>query len=143
VRTCGPSGEYIGIDSRGATHSAVLKYGAMKLYSWDHVPEEQMTPSLSRRVIHGEKMTVALIHVRKGAVVPVHQHVHEQLSMVQSGRLLFTVTGEQALLQAGDMILTPPHAPHTVEALEDTIVLDFFPPHRDDWVRGDDAYLRG
>ncbi len=114
----------------------------MKLYSWDHVQEEQLTPLLSRQVIHGEKMTLALIHVSKGAVVPVHRHVHEQLSLVQSGRIRFVVAGEEALLQAGDMILTPPEAPHTVEALEDAIVLDFFSPHRDDWVSGDDAYLR-
>ncbi len=121
----------------------MIEYCAMKLFSWDHVQEEKLTPSLSRWVIHGEKMTIARILVRKGAVVPVHKHVHEQLSMVESGRLLFTVAEEQALLQAGDMILTPPDAPHTVEALEDTVVLDFFSPHRDDWVRGDDAYLRG
>jgi hypothetical protein len=29
-----------------------------------------------------------------------------------------------------------------VEALEDTIVIDVFAPVREDWVRGDDAYLR-
>jgi quercetin dioxygenase-like cupin family protein len=36
----------------------------------------------------------------------------------------------------------PPHAPHEVEALEDTVVLDIFTPAREDWIRGDDAYLR-
>jgi hypothetical protein len=29
-----------------------------------------------------------------------------------------------------------------VEALEDTVVLDIFTPAREDWIRGDDAYLR-
>jgi quercetin dioxygenase-like cupin family protein len=115
----------------------------MRLFSWHRVQEEQLTPLLTRRVIHGEKMTIALIEVKKGAVVPVHHHVHEQFSVVQSGRLIFTVGEEKVLLQAGDMLLTPPEAPHTVEALEDTVVIDFFSPYRDDWARGDDAYLRG
>jgi hypothetical protein len=30
-----------------------------------------------------------------------------------------------------------------VEALEDSLVLDVFAPRREDWLRGDDAYLRG
>jgi hypothetical protein len=29
-----------------------------------------------------------------------------------------------------------------VEALEDTVALDIFTPAREDWIRGDDAYLR-
>ena len=33
--------------------------------------------------------------------------------------------------------------PAKVEAIEDSVVLDVFSPVRDDWVRGDDAYLRG
>jgi quercetin dioxygenase-like cupin family protein len=33
--------------------------------------------------------------------------------------------------------------PHGVEALEDSVVVDVFSPAREDWIRGDDAYLRG
>jgi hypothetical protein len=29
-----------------------------------------------------------------------------------------------------------------VVALEDTVVVDIFTPRREDWIRGDDAYLR-
>jgi hypothetical protein len=32
---------------------------------------------------------------------------------------------------------------HDAEALEDSVVLDVFCPVREDWRRGDDAYLRG
>ena len=120
----------------------MIEYCAMKLFSWDHVKEEELNPLLARRVIHGEKMTVALIRLSRGVVVPVHQHDHEQFSAVQSGHVSFTVAGEEAMLQAGDMILIPPGAPHTVEALSDSVVLDTFAPARDDWQRGDDAYLR-
>jgi hypothetical protein len=33
--------------------------------------------------------------------------------------------------------------PHRAEALDDSLVLDVFSPVREDWRRGDDAYLRG
>jgi len=29
-----------------------------------------------------------------------------------------------------------------VEALEDSLAVDLFSPPREDWIRGDDAYLR-
>jgi hypothetical protein len=32
--------------------------------------------------------------------------------------------------------------PHAAEALEDSVALDLFSPVREDWLRGDDAYLR-
>jgi hypothetical protein len=32
--------------------------------------------------------------------------------------------------------------PHQVIALQDTVVVDVFSPCREDWLRGDDAYLR-
>ena len=36
-----------------------------------------------------------------------------------------------------------PHVPHRVDALEDSVAMDLFAPVRADWLRGDDAYLRG
>ena len=114
----------------------------MKLYGWDHVAEEQMNPLFSRQVIHGEKLTLARVHLRKGCAVTPHSHAHEQFTMVESGRLHFVVGGEEVMLQAGDMMLIPPDTPHGVEALEESVVLDFFSPAREDWQSGRDNYLR-
>jgi quercetin dioxygenase-like cupin family protein len=36
----------------------------------------------------------------------------------------------------------PPNAPHLVEALEESWATDLFSPVREDWIQGDDAYLR-
>lgn len=116
---------------------------AVKLYNWTEVPEEQMNPAISRQVIHGETMTVARIHLRKGAVVPLHQHVNEQISMVDHGKLRFVISGEERIVQGGETLTIPPNAPHLVEALEDSLAVDLFCPVREDWIRGDDAYLRG
>jgi len=33
--------------------------------------------------------------------------------------------------------------PHSAELLEDCVAVDVFSPVRQDWVRGDNAYLRG
>jgi quercetin dioxygenase-like cupin family protein len=46
------------------------------------------------------------------------------------------------VVQGGDVLQIPPNVPHMVEALEDSIATDVFSPPREDWIRGDDAYLR-
>ncbi len=116
---------------------------AVKLYNWSQIPEEQLNDLVARQMIHGETMTIARIHLRKGAVVPLHQHPNEQISMVEHGRLRFVIAGQERIVQGGDMVAIPPHAPHLVEALEDSLATDLFSPIREDWIRGDDAYLRG
>jgi quercetin dioxygenase-like cupin family protein len=114
----------------------------MRLYKWDDIDEEPLNPLMTRQVIHGRKMTVARIHLSKGLVVPVHRHVNEQITMLERGKLRFNVDGREVLLQAGEAIAFEPDLPHGVEALEDSLALDVFSPPREDWQRGDDAYLR-
>ncbi|HWE52429.1 MAG TPA: cupin domain-containing protein, partial [Bryobacteraceae bacterium] len=77
-----------------------------------------------------------------GAIVPLHQHVNEQVTMLQTGSIRFELAGAQLVLRAGDVLVIPPNAPHRVEALEDSEATDLFTPAREDWIRGDDAYLR-
>ena len=121
----------------------MIQYGAMQYYNWSLLEEEPLNPLLGRKTIHGQNLTIARIRLRKGAVVPVHSHPNEQISMLESGAVRFRIAGEGRVLRAGDVLLIPPDAPHMVEALEDSVAVDLFSPRREDWIRGDDAYLRG
>lgn len=115
----------------------------MEVQRWHEEPVDQLNPSIGRQMIHTETMTLARILLSKGAVVPSHQHENEQIATVLEGRLRFTVGGEEQEVVAGESIPVPANVPHEVEALEDSIVMDVFSPVREDWVRGEDAYLRG
>ncbi len=88
-------------------------------------------------------MTVARIILAQGAFVPRHEHPNEQVTNVLEGRLRFVIGDEEQIVSAGSTVLIPGNVPHEIEALEDSIALDVFSPVREDWVRGDDAYLRG
>lgn len=114
----------------------------MQLYDWSQIEREQLNPQIARQVIHGEKLTIARLFLQKGAVVPDHSHYHEQLCVLEKGRLLFTVDGKEQEFAAGQALEIPPHAVHKVLALEESIAMDIFSPAREDWIRGDDAYLR-
>jgi len=114
----------------------------MKLYDWKSVPEERLNPSVTRKVVHMGNMTIARLELRKGAAVPEHSHAHEQASMVEKGAMKFLLDGVEQVVRAGEFLAIPPYAPHAVEALEDSAVMDIFSPAREDWIRGDDSYLR-
>ncbi len=111
-------------------------------YSWTAVNEERMNPLFTRQVIHTQQMTIAQVNLAKGAVVPTHSHVNQQVTMLRSGSLLFEGNGERVVLKPGDVLVIPPDIPHRFEALEDSAATDLFTPAREDWIRGDDGYLR-
>jgi quercetin dioxygenase-like cupin family protein len=114
----------------------------MTRYNWGKVEIEQLNPLLERQVVHGGRLTLARIHLRKGCIVPEHAHEPEQLSWLKEGRLRFELAGKELILETGDVLDIPSNVPHRVEALEDSFVIDIFSPAREDWRTGDDAYLR-
>jgi quercetin dioxygenase-like cupin family protein len=121
-----------------------MELNAAKHMNWGEIPREELNPRLVRQAIHTAQMTVARLEMKAGAAVPVHHHHNAQLTMVQSGSLKFLLAdGREVIVGAGEVLDLPPQAPHGVEVLEDSVVIDLFTPRRDDWISGDDAYLRG
>ena len=114
----------------------------MKLHSWDQVELEQLSETTGRRVVNSDRMTTARLYLKKGAVVARHSHEHEQLTHVLEGKLLFHFDNQDITAAVGDVVEISSHEPHCVEALEDSLAMDVFQPVRDDWLRGDDSYLR-
>jgi quercetin dioxygenase-like cupin family protein len=115
----------------------------MKLYDWSQVKEEPLNPLATRQMIHGSTITIARLRTRKGSIVPTHSHVNEQITTMEKGSMLFVTPTEKIVVRAGESLVIPPNVPHSVESLEDCVAVDIFSPVREDWVRGDDAYLRG
>jgi quercetin dioxygenase-like cupin family protein len=102
-----------------------------------------MNPLVTRQYVVGSNTMLARIVLNKGAHVPMHHHFHEQISHVVEGALKFLIDGKEVAVRAGEILCIPPNMPHEVIALEDSVALDIFNPPRQDWIDGDDAYLRG
>lgn len=120
----------------------MIHYERMPTIRWDQIAREQMNPLVSRQVYHGEQVTIARIFLSAGAEVPLHQHANEQVTMMESGKLEFHFPDGPVLVEAGQFLPIPSNLPHRVVALEDSVAMDVFAPRREDWLRGDDAYLR-
>ena len=115
-------------------------------FRWDDMPMETVNESLSRRIITGERMMIAHVYLEKGSIVPKHSHDNEQITYILEGALHFWLGEhgeEEVTLRAGEVLMIPSHLPHKAEALEDTLDVDVFCPPREDWLSGDDSYLRG
>lgn len=113
------------------------------LHRWADIEPEQMNPLVTRQYVTGTNTMIARVVLKKEAHVPLHQHMNEQISHVVSGALLFRIDGKEVTVSAGEILCIPPHMPHEVIALEDSVALDIFNPPRQDWIDGDDGYLRG
>jgi quercetin dioxygenase-like cupin family protein len=114
----------------------------MNVYDWNTMPEERLNPMVTRRVVHTERMTIAKLKLSKGAIVPLHHHENEQVTMMDNGALRFEIGGRDIIVRGGESLVIPSNVPHLVEALEDSVATDLFTPPRQDWISGDDAYLR-
>ena len=86
------------------------------------------------RAVHGEHLTLAVVEVEPGAVLPEHQHANEQFGMVIVGSVIFRIGDETRTVEPGGLWRIPSDTPHTVTGGEaGAVVVDIFSPARDDW----------
>jgi quercetin dioxygenase-like cupin family protein len=134
----------IGETSLAKDKLASWKKAAKKpqLLRWSEIKEEKLNEKITRKLAVGQNEMVGRLWLAKGAVVPPHKHVSEQITMVMSGALKFTIGGKGITVSAGEVLIIPPNVVHSALALEDTDDIDSFSPLREDWLTGDDAYLK-
>jgi quercetin dioxygenase-like cupin family protein len=90
-------------------------------------------PGVTGRYTHAARITTGEIDLEAGSTVPLHQHPHDQLSYVISGRLEFTVGPEVQILEPGNCAIIPGGILHGCRAITACRVLDTFTPIREDY----------
>jgi quercetin dioxygenase-like cupin family protein len=111
--------------------------GTPRLHRWDEIELDKVTEMISRKIVPGDRMMLAHVYLKRGALVPLHSHGSEQMTYVLQGALKFLVDGEEAIVRDGEVLHIPPGVSHQAEALDDTLELDVFSPARTDWRRDD------
>jgi quercetin dioxygenase-like cupin family protein len=81
-----------------------------------------------------EKLMMVEYFLPKGSYIPDHDHPHEQVSYIVSGRWTVKVGNKEDILGRGDSMGVPSNALHSVEILEDTVAIDVFTPHRKEFI---------
>ena len=114
-------------------------------YRWNDMPKERVNAALDRRLVTGERMMLAHVYLKKGCIVPRHQHENEQITYIIEGALHFWIgedESQEITVRAGEVLHIPSNVWHKAEALEDTLDVDVFDPPRQDWLDKTDNYLR-
>lgn len=96
---------------------------------------QQMAPGVKRKIMaYDDKLMVVKVAFETGGIGTLHQHVHTQITHVESGVFEIEVEGEKQVLKAGDAFFIPPNQLHGAKCLEAGILIDCFSPAREDFL---------
>jgi quercetin dioxygenase-like cupin family protein len=99
----------------------------------NEIAPREILPGFRARFIHTASMTLSYWDVDKGAVLPNHKHVHEQVTQVEEGEFELTVGGETKVYTKGMVAVIPSWVEHSGVALTDCKICDIFSPVREDY----------
>jgi quercetin dioxygenase-like cupin family protein len=98
------------------------------------VAPQEIWEGVTGRAVHGERLSLALIELEPGAVVPEHAHDNEQAGIMVEGSFEMRVGEETRELVRGDVWCIPPDVPHEVHVgPQGAVVVEMWVPGREDW----------
>ncbi len=102
---------------------------------WQTLPSERIAEGIERQMVVGERLMVCRLTLKPHVDTPIHSHPHEQMTIVERGRVRFTIDGDTRLVSAGDVLHFPPNVTHGATMLDEEVVLiDIFTPIREDFL---------
>jgi quercetin dioxygenase-like cupin family protein len=104
-------------------------------WNWESVPHERIGDGITRQMVHGDRLMICRLTITAGTVTAAHAHVHEQMTIVEKGRVRFVLGSEEKIFGPGDVILLPGGFWHGATMLdEDVVLVDIFSPIREDFL---------
>ena len=95
-----------------------------------------VSPGLEFRPVTTDTVMTNFVSFEPNVPAPMHHHVEQQIAIILSGELSFTVGGETRVMHAGECVVIPPHVPHGGVAGPDGCeAVDVFTPPRAGIVR--------
>jgi quercetin dioxygenase-like cupin family protein len=105
-------------------------------YFWnpENIAPKVLASGVTAKITSGERMMLSLVTLAPDAVVPTHSHPHEQMGMLVSGTMEFTIEGETRRLSGSEMYFVPGGVPHAAKAGPGgALALDAFSPPREEY----------
>jgi quercetin dioxygenase-like cupin family protein len=102
---------------------------------WRDIPSERINEGVDRQMVVGERLMMCRLTLQPHVDTPVHSHPHEQMTIVERGRVRFTIDGSARVVGAGDVLHFPPKVAHGATMLDEEVVLiDIFTPIREEFL---------
>ena len=97
------------------------------------IKPKELVPGITGYYAHGDSMTFGYVELKAGSSIPIHQHIHEQITYIIKGQLDMVIGGQACILTAGMYHVIPSNTPHSAIAKTDCKVIDAFSPVREDY----------
>jgi quercetin dioxygenase-like cupin family protein len=111
--------------------------GIAQHLSWSNIPVERTGEGIERQMFVGKRMMICRFRFAPFLVTPEHDHPHEQMTIVECGRVRFFIEGEEQIASAGDVLHFPSNCWHGATMMDEEVVLiDIFSPLREDFLNG-------
>jgi len=98
-----------------------------------NIKPKELVPGITGYYAHGSSMSFGYVELKAGSNIPMHQHVHEQITYIMEGELDMVIGGQPCLLTPGMYYVIPSNTPHSAIAKTDCKVIDAFSPVREDY----------
>ena len=103
--------------------------------SWAAIAAASPAPGIERRMAVGDRLMICRLRFDPLVVTPVHRHPHEQMTMVERGRVRFFIQGEERIAVPGDVLHFASNVEHGATMMDEEVVLvDVFTPIREDFL---------
>src|SRR2546426_5254835 len=105
-------------------------------HRWNDIPREELSETLARKLITGDRMMLAHVYLKKGAIVPRHSHENEQITYILEGGLRFWIGADESQVidvLAGEGLYITFHVPHKAGAFGGKLDVDIFSSPAPDW----------
>jgi quercetin dioxygenase-like cupin family protein len=97
---------------------------------------KRVTEGIERQMVVGENLMICRFRFAPFLVTPEHDHPHEQMSIVVSGRIRFFIEGVERIAGPGDVLHFPSNCWHGATMMdEEVVLLDIFTPVREDFLK--------
>ncbi|OPY19891.1 MAG: Cupin domain protein [Methanomethylovorans sp. PtaU1.Bin093] len=96
----------------------------------------EVLPGISMKtLVHGERTLMTEFRLKKGSILPSHEHLHEQTGYLVSGRMVLSIGNATYEVISGDSWNIPGGVSHYAEVLEDSVAIEVFSPRRDEYIQ--------
>jgi len=99
----------------------------------DIKPVEKPTGILRRTLTYNKETMLCHFEMKKGAKIPLHNHVHVQNGFCISGKIKFITEKGEFIVKTGDSYVFNSNEKHGADVLEDSVVIEVFSPCRDEY----------
>jgi quercetin dioxygenase-like cupin family protein len=105
-------------------------------WNWDTIPIEHISAGITRQMAYGDALMICRLTFSPGTITTAHQHVHEQMTIIEKGRVRFVVGEVEKVFGPGEILLFPSGFWHGATILdEEVVLLDIFSPRREDFLK--------